>query len=918
MDLHCPRLSTCVSSTRARHFGAPRGRGVRGKARSGLAVLLGSLLLVACGGGSGEGGGLSIGASQSPDPVVVDFAIAYVRRPLVVDDAGALVPESVRDPLQFRPGARLVLRDRASPSSAERVISDRAFATTAVPNPQYDVRDVEPSYDGTQLVFSMRAPEIPDSDVQPTWDLWLYDVPTDTLRRVISSDLVEDAGDDIDPHFLPDGRIVFSSNRQRRTRAVLLDEGRPQYSALNDAGADEAIVLHVMDADGSDIRQISFNLSHDLDPTVLPDGRILFSRWDNARGTDRISLYSVRPDGGGLTRVYGFNSRDTGTAGALIEFVDARPIDDETLLVRLAPAVPRGDQGTDLTLVDIGDFSEVDRPLPDAGTPANPAQKSLFVAPIRSDARLSAAGRYRSGFPLNDGTDRVLVTWSPCRLQEGAGASARIVACGADPDARGLPAAAPLYGVWVYDPRQNTQQPVVVGVEGRMIEEAVVLAPRALPVVLLEPVPGVDVDETLVEENAGILEIRSVFDFDGIDRATPNLLAQRDPTTTPVADRPAWFLRLIRPVLLPDDDVVDIPGTAFGRSAAEGMREIIGYAPIEPDGSVKVKVPADVAFTLAVVDREGRQISRRHDYWLQLRSGETLACNGCHEADRESAHGRVDAEPASINPGSPVNGPFPNTNPAISADLGETMAQARARRFGLSEPSLDQVFTDVWTDPARSAPAAAFARRFAALGTPMPATPGCIDDWSSRCRTTVHFPVHLQPIFERTRQVLAGDGVTVLEDRTCTSCHGRTEAMGAARVPAAQLELSGDASPDEGDHTVAYRELLFPDVELELVGGVLRDRLVPLLDANGDPVPQLDAEGEPLLDEDGMIIPVLVTVPVQTTMSVGGALASAPFFLPFAAGASHAGYLDEVELKLFREWLDIGAQYYNDPFAVPQ
>lgn len=909
----CAALASCAAG-----IGAHRASIDRRRARGVLALAF-TFLLAACGGGgSGEGGGLSIGADQDPDPVVVDFPIAYVRRPLQVDEAGALVAESVRDPLQFRPGAQLVLRDRASPSSAERVITDRAFATEAEPHPQYDVRGIEPSFDGTQIIFSMRAPAIPNSDIQPTWDIWLYDIPTDTLRKVITSTLVDDAGDDIDPHFLPDGRIVFSSNRQRRTRAVLLDEGKPQYSALNDAGNDQAIVLHVMDADGTDIRQISFNLSHDLDPTVLPNGRILFSRWDNARGTDRISLYSIRPDGGELTRMYGFNSRDTGTDGAMIDFVDARPIDNDTLLVRLAPTAPRGDQGTDLTLVDIGDYSEVDRPLPDAGTPGTPAQKSLFVKSIRSDARLSPAGRYRSGFPLTDGTDRVLVTWSPCRLQEGAGATARILPCGADPEARNLPAAAPLYGVWVYDRRQDTQQPVVLGVEGRMIDEAIVLSPRPLPTVLLDPVPGVDVDATLVDENAGILKIRSVYDLDGVDRALPNLLALRDPSITPAAARPAYFLRLVRPVLIPDEEVLDIPGTAFGRSSAEGMREIIGYAPIEPDGSVMVKVPADVAFTLAVVDREGRQVSRRHDYWLQVRSGDTIACNGCHEADRESAHGRVDAEPASINPGSPVNGPFPNANPAISADLGETMAEARTRRFGLAEPSLDHVFTDVWTDPARAAPAAAFARRFTALATPVPATPACLDDWTSRCRTTIHFPVHLQPIFERARQVLAGDGMTVLEDHTCTACHSTVDAMGVARVPAAQLDLTGGPSPDEGDHTVAYRELLFPDVEVELLAGVLRDRLVPLLDRNGDPVPQLDAEGRPLLDENGLIIPVLVTVPVAPTMSTGGALASAPFFAPFAAGGTHAGYLTDVELKLLREWLDLGAQYYNDPFAVPQ
>jgi hypothetical protein len=41
------------------------------------------------------------------------------------------------------------------------------------------------------------------------------------------------------------------------------------------------------------------------------------------------------------------------------------------------------------------------------------------------------------------------------------------------------------------------------------------------------------------------------------------------------------------------------------------------------------------------------------------------------------------------------------------------------------------------------------------------------------------------------------------------------------------------------------------------------------------------------------------------------------FFSKFAAGGSHAGWLSPAELRLVSEWLDIGAQYFNDPFAVP-
>jgi hypothetical protein len=41
------------------------------------------------------------------------------------------------------------------------------------------------------------------------------------------------------------------------------------------------------------------------------------------------------------------------------------------------------------------------------------------------------------------------------------------------------------------------------------------------------------------------------------------------------------------------------------------------------------------------------------------------------------------------------------------------------------------------------------------------------------------------------------------------------------------------------------------------------------------------------------------------------------FFALFAAGGTHAGRLSPAELKLVSEWVDIGAQYYNDPFAAP-
>ena len=68
--------------------------------------------------------------------------------------------------------------------------------------------------------------------------------------------------------------------------------------------------------------------------------------------------------------------------------------------------------------------------------------------------------------------------------------------------------------------------------------------------------------------------------------------------------------------------------------------------------------------------------------------------------------------------------------------------------------------------------------------------------------------------------------------------------------------------------------------------------------------------------------PIFAPVAVGPSMSAGGARVSS-FFSCFDAGGtgcpgqSHANYLSKDELRMIAEWLDIGAQYYNDPFKAP-
>jgi hypothetical protein len=366
-----------------------------------------------------------------------------------------------------------------------------------------------------------------------------------------------------------------------------------------------------------------------------------------------------------------------------------------------------------------------------------------------------------------------------------------------------------------------------------------------------------------------MLHIRSVYDFDGL--AVQDIPTLRDPLQTTAAQRPARFLRVVKSVAIPDDDLVDLDGTAFGRSAGQLMREIIGYAPIEPDGSVKVKVPANVAFWVDVLDAEGRRITPRHNNWMQLRPGEEMQCNGCHTPDSELPHGRRDAQAPSVNDGAPMDGsPFVNTEPALFANQGETMAELITRVNGVPYPAVDIRFDDLWTDPNVRAKDPSFAYAYADLSTLPPVDPSCVNNWQAACRIAIHYPTHIHPLWSVDRREFAADGVTLIADHTCIACHSTTDALGGSMLPAADLDLSDGVSAAEPAHLNSYRELLFADIE----------------------------------DEEGIL-------------SVGGALASPRFFGTFNGG-SHAGRLSPAELKLMAEWIDVGGQYYNDPFMVPQ
>ena len=800
-----------------------------------LALISMSCALAACGGGSG--------GTSGAEAVVVegDFPVVFAKR-----DVSAV--GNPTDGAIFRPGGDLMMRDLSSPSAVT------ANITADYTQGMGDVSDPEVSYDGRRVIFSMRGPN------DRTWNVWEYEVETKALRRMIADDAAADAGDDVDPAYLPDGRIIFSSNRQEKSRAILEADGVEPYSHLDEYERERAILLHVMNADGTDVHQISFNQSHDRNATVLSTGEVMFARWDHVGNNNHFPIFFTNPDGTNMFVQYGAFSPGN-------SFLHPREMPDGRVLSSLMP-LSRTREGGALVAVDIRNFSEANQPASDVPE-GTVGQEQVTLFDIDFGMGVSRFGRYTTPYPLWDGTNRALVSWTPFRPEEEL-----------DPLTGELMEVEgePLYGVYMFDFDVQTLRPIALPEEGFAYVDAVAIAARPAP----NTISDKPLDESLSEAGMGILNVKSVYDTDGLnlmgsrvlikaeslpmkpaptddERAQVADLARlKDPLVTSADERPARFLRVGRAVPTPPG----LSREAIGETDLE-MQRIIGYTEIEPDGSFRIKVPADTPIALSVVDKEGRAF-QTHTNWIQVRPGETRTCNGCHSPRRGSA----------LN-SAPIAGSHPNAT--LAAESGESMAETRTRMYpGDMDLVPDMVYEDIWTDPAARTPDASLKIDYSLLPAGVPAPKDGF----------VNYADHVAPLWEVDRG----------ED-TCTNCHNNN----LKDDPLSKgLDLRNTVSGT--GRVLSYEEIMIGD---------------PVIDPEtGLPVLRVDEDGEIEVErEDGMVMTGSSSQSSRTSFLVetlAGEELRAGRDLPESPTVDHSGMLNASEKRVLAEWVDLGGQYYND------
>lgn len=181
--------------------------------------------------------------------------------------------------------------------------------------PQFhSAADPEVSYDAGHLLFSGKQRET------DPWNIFEMDIATHEVRQI-----TRDLGNCRRPHYLPrqfmlvavtpppqqapassqpsgeaeiEGKVTFRSADEAWTLIGFVRE-------LSDIRAEASSLpvtrLYSCRPDGTQVRRLTANLSRDFDPSVLPDGRIVYSAWRRhslARGWKGwIDLQAVNTDG---------------------------------------------------------------------------------------------------------------------------------------------------------------------------------------------------------------------------------------------------------------------------------------------------------------------------------------------------------------------------------------------------------------------------------------------------------------------------------------------------------------------------------------------------------------------------------------------------------------------------------------------
>ncbi len=527
---------------------------------------------------------------------------------------------------------------------------------------RYDI-----SHDGRRVVFGYRAPR-PEG-----FRIWECNVDGSGLRQITfppddeAERIERHSGypmsvlkekphlyghwtDDMHPCYLPDGRIVFVSSRSER-------------SVLCGGHALTCTTLCRMDADGKNMHQLSQGALTESTPTVLDDGRILYTRWEYVyKGIAAVqSLWAMRPDGTGSEEIYGHNIDNPGV------FFAGRQI----------PGMPDHVVATGCghEPVAVGSIQLIDRTL-DRRIKA--AMTNL--TPEVETRGLRGLYQYRNGrwnshdvygpfycdpYPLADPNMRscagtfFLVSHNPTSRYN-------------DPKA---------YGIWLIDRFGNR---VLIHDDPEMsCFQPVVLAPRPV-----EPeLPRTIAEDGRKDGEATVLLVDLYRNLPGVEPGAVKYLRVMEQIPR------SWVATQIKP-----GDAVRGQQPAVSLHTHIWVAVLLGTVPVEADGSAHFKVPARRNIFFQALDENYMEVQKMRTF-VNFQPGESRSCLGCHDPRHGTPmppHPLAMREPAvAIAPQPGDSGPRPIHYPA---DVQPIFDRHCVRCHGGDKPKARLDLTGTYTE----------------------------------------------------------------------------------------------------------------------------------------------------------------------------------------------------------------------------
>ena len=381
---------------------------------------------------------------------------------------------------------------------------------------------------------------------------------------------------DFDGRYLPDGRIVFCSTRRGQatqyTRAAA--EASLSQAALPEAyvrcgGGPErpcaVYTLHTMDGDGGNLVPISAFEMFEWTPSVDPQGRILYSRWDyvDRYGQNAMGLWSTLPDGTGAQALFGNFTRNPEC------LFEPRAIPGSSRLILTAAGHHSITAGS-LVLLD---------PASAADAPQGITRLTPEVPFPESEGRPNTY--YANPYPLSE--EHYLVAWSdrPLKFQ------------GEQNDLAAL-------GLYLYDAFGNLNL---------LYRDPAIGAQYPLPV---RPRPRpTQVSEQVNREGPQEAEILLLNVYEGLGTIPRDTIKRLRIVGMPLKTHPT----------------MDYP--SIGLTTHDSGRFVLGTVPVEADGSAFFRLPSGITFFVQALDAQGMavQTMRSATYLQPGQSYSCIGCH---------------------------------------------------------------------------------------------------------------------------------------------------------------------------------------------------------------------------------------------------------------------------------------------------